>query len=150
MLESPLHQSQSPGDIWLIQVFYRSTAVAAPVPLSLSAHTGSSKGVKRHGRCDLGCHLPGTSLELFGSCISCDGCQHLCSGADTTGVPAHEAGGDSPLQGCGWNFHQCHCLARPNSKELPSVVGLSAGKMLSTPQGLDAVECMWWERREMW
>lgn len=36
-------------------------------------------------------------------------------------------------------LHQCQWLAMPNSKELFSVVELSAGKMLSTPQGLDAL-----------
>lgn len=157
MLESPLHQSQSPGEIQLIQVFYRTTAVVAPVLLCWNDHTGSSKGVKRQRSCDLGFHLPGTSLDLCGSCISFYRCQHLsspsfvlCSSADTTVVPPYESGGDSPRQGCGGNLHQCQWLARPNSKELLSVVGPSAGKILPTPRGLDAVGCMWWERREMW
>lgn len=63
MLESPPHQSQSPGEIQLIQVFYRIIALGVPVLLSLHAHTGSSKGAKRQRSCDLGCHLPGASLD---------------------------------------------------------------------------------------
>lgn len=121
MLESPLHQSQPPGEIQLIQVFSRTNAVAAPMLLSLGAHTGSSKGVQRQRSCDLGCHLPRTSLELCGCCwISFDGCHLssgsfvLCSSADTTMVPPHEAAGNSPLQGCGGNLHQSQWLARPS------------------------------------
>lgn len=69
----------------------------------------------------------------------------LCSSADTRVVPPlscpFEAGGDFPLQDCGRSLHQRQWLARPNSEELLSVVGLSAGKMPLIPQGHDVVEC---------